>query len=171
MDAPKTKPSPPARAPLGLNPRLIRRIHTYCGVLFAPAILFFAISGAVQVLGLHESKPATGYAAPALLQAMGSLHKNQALPAAASVAGDHDHADDHDHGHGHGHDEHDHGHHHAPATASVWLLKGFVIAMSVTLAATTLLGLYLSLQNRRERPVVLSLFGLGVVIPVVLARI
>jgi hypothetical protein len=52
-----------------------RKLHLYLGVLFAPAILFFAATGIVQVLDLHQSS--AGYDAPELLQRLGALHKNQ----------------------------------------------------------------------------------------------
>ena len=33
----------------------IRKLHLYLGVLFAPLLGFFAFTGALQVLGLHEA--------------------------------------------------------------------------------------------------------------------
>lgn len=32
----------------------LRKLHLYLGVLFAPMLAFFACTGALQVLGLHE---------------------------------------------------------------------------------------------------------------------
>ncbi len=57
----------------------VRKIHLYLGVLFAPAVLFFASTGMVQVLSLHQSSP--GYNAPILLQRLGALHKDQVFGA------------------------------------------------------------------------------------------
>ncbi len=36
--------------------KLARQWHLYLGTLFAPSILFFAFTGALQLLGPHEFK-------------------------------------------------------------------------------------------------------------------
>ncbi len=56
--------------------RLIRKTHLYFGVFIAPALLFFAFTGAIQTLNLHESA-GTSYTPPGWLARMGQLHKNQ----------------------------------------------------------------------------------------------
>src|SRR5689334_13374270 len=62
------------RAPLS---RRLRQLHLYLGVVFAPVIVFFAFSGALQVLGLHE--PVHGTAPPAWISQLSTLHKHQRL--------------------------------------------------------------------------------------------
>ncbi len=56
--------------------KIIRRMHLYLGLLIAPALLFFAFTGAVQTLSLHESAGST-YTPPTWLARLGQLHKNQ----------------------------------------------------------------------------------------------
>lgn len=68
--------APSRRRPLKLN-LLLRRLHGYAGLLTAPTLLFFAFTGILQVLGLHEARD--GYTPPALVAAMGLLHKDQVL--------------------------------------------------------------------------------------------
>lgn len=58
--------------------RTLRRWHLYAGMFLAPALMLFALSGAVQVFRLNEAK-GWGGPPPAVLVAMGDLHKNQAL--------------------------------------------------------------------------------------------
>ncbi len=51
---------PAAKGSLLITPRLLRDLHTYLAVLFAPTILFFALTGSLQVFSLHEGQ-ANGY--------------------------------------------------------------------------------------------------------------
>ena len=60
----------------------VRKLHLYSGVLFAPAILFFALTGLIQVFDLHKARPAAGYRPAGLILRLAALHKDQtfALP-------------------------------------------------------------------------------------------
>ena len=53
-----------------------RQIHTYFGLFIAPALLFFAFTGAVQTLSLHEAA-GSAYKPPAILAVWGQIHKKQ----------------------------------------------------------------------------------------------
>ena len=53
-----------------------RKIHLYFGLFIAPALLFFAFTGAMQTLSLHEAA-GSSYAPPGWLARLGQLHKNQ----------------------------------------------------------------------------------------------
>jgi hypothetical protein len=60
--------------------KFIRLTHRYLGLFFAPAILFFAITGSLQMFGLHE--PGHGrpyYVPPSILVHLAQLHKNATL--------------------------------------------------------------------------------------------
>ena len=50
----------------------IRRWHSYLGILIAPSVLFFALTGALQLFSLHESHG--DYRAPAIIVQLASLH-------------------------------------------------------------------------------------------------
>jgi uncharacterized iron-regulated membrane protein len=57
----------------------IRLIHLYSGVLFAPTILFFAITGCLQMFSLHETTRGSSYVPPAILVHLSQLHKKGTL--------------------------------------------------------------------------------------------
>ena len=59
--------------------RNLLRLHRYSGLITAPLILFFAISGIWQVFRLHESRKDGSYTAPASLQAASDFHKAEDL--------------------------------------------------------------------------------------------
>ena len=59
--------------------KTVRLLHLYSGVLFAPTILFFAITGGLQMFGLHETARESPYKPPAFLVHMAQLHKKGTL--------------------------------------------------------------------------------------------
>ena len=59
--------------------KFLRAAHLYLGVFTAPALLFFAFTGALQTFGLHEGARGSDYKPPAWLEAMAHLHKKQSL--------------------------------------------------------------------------------------------
>jgi hypothetical protein len=135
-----------------------RKLHLYSGALFAPALLFFAVTGLLQVYKLHETRPGTDYQPPALIQRLGALHKNQtfALPRKRDGAGkpksptsspQPPRAP-------------------PPMSLAQTLLKLFAAAVAVGLFATTCLGLYMAYRLSRNPWLVSGLLVAGVVIPV-----
>lgn len=72
--------------PRGISPALMQRrirdFHLYLSMLFAPSLLFFAATGALQLFNLHEVRSDRAFQPPALLQELGMVHKDQvfALP-------------------------------------------------------------------------------------------
>ena len=59
----------------------LRRYHYYLGVFFAPMIIMFALSGALQTFRLQEEK-GWGSEPPAWIVWMGSIHRDSKLPKA-----------------------------------------------------------------------------------------
>jgi hypothetical protein len=57
----------------------IRLIHRYLGLFFAPTILFFAITGGLQMFGLHETARGSSYVPPNFLVHLSQLHKKGML--------------------------------------------------------------------------------------------
>lgn len=149
----------PARRGQGRAAALMaaRMWHSYAGAFFAPAILFFSVTGAFQTFNLH--KPMPGYHPPAVLQALASMHKNQNLHVkyvedASPKADKADKPDD------------------TPAlplssVIAQWMLKVFAALVSVGLIVTTALGLYMSWQTSRRRTVLLC-FAAGMVLPMLM---
>jgi hypothetical protein len=55
----------------------IRQIHFYLGVFFAPLIILFALSGALQTFRLQESPKGSPYTPPAWIVKLADIHKDQ----------------------------------------------------------------------------------------------
>jgi hypothetical protein len=55
----------------------IRQIHFYLGVLFAPMIILFALSGALQTFRLQESPKGSAYTPPSWIVRLADIHKDQ----------------------------------------------------------------------------------------------
>ncbi|MDP9057790.1 MAG: hypothetical protein M3N34_10790 [Pseudomonadota bacterium] len=146
--------------------RQLRKLHQYVGLFFTPAILFFAFSGALQTLGLHENHGA-GPPAPVWIQWMASVHKDQRLlhpvpdEGAAADKGapgqpQHDERADH------------HRAEHGDKGPSPLPMKAFVILLSLGLIASSLLGVTIALTNRTFRKTGIITLALGTLVPVAL---
>lgn len=66
-------------------PRL-RDLHLYLGCLFAPALIFFAVTGAWQLYRFNDSAKDGSYIAPQPVEVMSAIHTSQHLPGAKALA-------------------------------------------------------------------------------------
>lgn len=155
--------------------KALRKLHLYFGLLIAPALLFFAFTGAVQTLSLHEAA-GDSYHPPAWLERLGNLHKNQTIelrqhkgpapsasprpgatrpdgPRAAAPA--------------------------PPARPPVTLagkqeqhlpMKIFFLAVALGLFTSTLTGIYMAFRYERGKLLITGLLAAGVLIPLLLLR-
>ena len=113
----------------------IRQIHFYLGVFFAPVIIIFALSGALQTFRLQDAPKGGGtYTPPAWIVRLADFHKDQ-RPA------------------------------HGAGVRRSLPLQWFVVLMSVGLIGSTILGIVLAFKLNRDKRVVLGLIVLGLVIP------
>jgi hypothetical protein len=63
-----------------VSPRLLKGVrlaHLYLGVFVAPAVLFFAFTGAIQTFSLHETTRGSSYQPPRIFVVLGQIHKKQ----------------------------------------------------------------------------------------------
>jgi hypothetical protein len=60
-----------------MNIKVMRNIHLYLGVFFAPMLMFFLISGSLQTFGLHEASKSGNYVPPAIIKLFSDVHKDQ----------------------------------------------------------------------------------------------
>lgn len=139
-----------------MNTISIRRWHSYIGLFTAPSVLFFALTGAVQLYNLHEAHG--DYKPPAVVEKLSTVHKDQEFAlgdhhepppqadAAAPAA-----ADDND----------------VPKTPTA-LLKAFFLVVALSLTASTSLGLWIGLTQTRNKRLAWVLLIAGAVIPVAL---
>ncbi len=144
---------------------LVRLWHHYIGFLIAPSVLFFALTGSVQLFGLHEAHG--GYRPPVLIEKLASVHKDQVFrakpprppPPQTSAAG-------------------------PTATQrairperergpklNTILLKFWFLAVALGLVVSTCLGLWIGFNHVRRRKTALILFAIGAVVPVALLLI
>ena len=144
--------------------KLVRKIHFWLGSFFAPAIIFFSLSGAFQILGLHEGDGAVGWIAR-----MAQVHKSQTIaaprarspkPAAAAPAADATHADA--------------AHADAPTgprpdaggSSRSTPLVAFFLLMALSLITSSCLGVFMAFQYKRDRRVIIGLLVAGTVLPI-----
>jgi hypothetical protein len=133
--------------------RTIREWHLYMGLLFAPMLLLFSVSGALQTFRLPDAKTAPGW-----MIWMASVHKDQVAntaakperpkgPPPARPPGD-------------SHDE-------APKRAKPHKLplQIFVTLLAIGLAFSTLLGVTIALNSRSTRRVSIILLIVGTLLP------
>lgn len=128
---------------------LIRRLHRLTGLVFAPTLLFLALTGTVQVFDLHKFRP--GYTPANLILRTTALHKNQTLRVRSRPP--------------------------PPATGKAEArptevpsfaqscLKIFAALASASLALTTAMGVVLALRSHRERTLSLLCLLAGVAVP------
>jgi len=140
--------------------KLIRQIHLYLGVFISPALLFFAITGALQTFSLHETTQGSDYKPPVWIVKLGQLHKKQTTtlpirrprPEAPRPAADKPTQ---------------------PATPpppqkSHLPMKLFFLLVSIGLAISTFTGIYMSYKYTRAPKTITALLLAGILIPLVL---
>jgi hypothetical protein len=131
--------------------KTIRKLHFWIGTLFAPTIVFFALSGAFQILKLHEG------GGPAWIAKLGQIHKDQTIaevparkapPASAAPKPAEPRVE--------------RAEPHRSTVLVVWFL-----AMALGLLISSGLGIYMAFAYKRDRVVIVSLLAAGTVIPIV----
>lgn len=143
--------------------KLFRTLHLYLGVFTAPALLFFAFTGALQSMGLHEAARGSDYKPPAWITSMAHMHKKQSFDVPAkrsppkisntqaitppvrtdakpSVTTKH----------------------------NVWPMKAFFVLVALSLLFSTLTGLYMGWRHTRHRRRYGAMLAAGIVVPALL---
>jgi len=148
--------------------KFVRQLHLYLGVFIAPAVLFFAFTGALQSLNLHETISGRDYKPPAWIVTLAQLHKKQTTvipvrkprPEAASKADTPDVPAQ----------PRPDAPHKTPAPPAPYHLpmKLFFFLVSIGLALSTCSGLFMSYKYSRSKLPIAALFLAGIVIPLLL---
>jgi hypothetical protein len=133
----------------------IRRLHAWLGVLFAPSIIFFALSGALQLFGLHETERGE---TPGLVAKMGMVHTHQTTqmpqrkpqPQARAAPPQVEPARP------------------AQPKPTTLPIKVFFALMASSLIVSSGLGLWIAFTSKRDRTLHVVLLAAGVVLPVLL---
>lgn len=143
--------------------KFLRKLHLYIGVFISPALLFFAVTGAMQTFSLHETKGRADYTPPKWIVTLAQIHKNQTAvvpvkkPAAPGIAGAAAAAPKVDAPKAP-----------APPKKSHLPEKVFFLVVAVGLFTSTLTGIYMAYKYERNKVLVTVLWVLGIVVPVVL---
>jgi hypothetical protein len=144
--------------------KYIRQIHLYLGVFIAPALLFFAFTGALQTFSLHETTRGSSYKPPAWAVTLGQIHKKQTpivpvrkvpppekpadkaqlAPAPSVKTAD------------------------APKPHNPLPLKIFFLLVAIGLFLSTITGLYMSYKYIRNRILITAILLAGILIPIAL---
>jgi hypothetical protein len=147
--------------------KVLRQIHLYLGIFTAPALLFFALTGALQTFSLHEASRTSDYKPPTWIVTLAQLHKKQttnvpvrkpwpeaAKPEAAKpsptapVASAPRRAE--------------------PAPKSHLPMKIFFLTVALGLFLSTLTGILMAYKFNRNKVLVTGLLLAGIVIPLLL---
>jgi hypothetical protein len=142
----------------------VRQLHTYIGLFIAPSIIFFALTGSLQLFNLHEAHGA--YHPPPILERLSRVHKDQVFTLG--------HHDDGDAGAPSAADTHAvpaHHHYDKSPNLSTVLLKWYFLAVALGLVFSTCLGLWLGLTHVRHKRVGWIILLAGAAIPLVLLLI
>jgi hypothetical protein len=161
---------PTAKMTSASSLKSIRLTHHYIGVFFAPTILFFAITGGLQMFGLHETSRGSSYVPPAILVHLSQLHKKGTLylpprkatplpsvkadgprPETPKADGPKTPAPTP-----------------APASHNTLPMKIFFGATALALVISTSTGLFMSWKYVRRKAVVGGVFLAGIVCPLIL---
>jgi hypothetical protein len=143
----------------------IRRWHSYIGLFIAPSVLFFSLTGAVQLFNLHEAHGK--YQPPAVVEKLSSVHKDQVF-----ALGDHheppDAAPDAGKAPAEGQPPAGAADDDGKVTRSTLILKWFFLLVALCLAVSTTLGLWMGLKFSQRKRTGWLLVVAGTVIPAAL---
>jgi hypothetical protein len=150
-----------------------RKTHLYIGVFTAPAIVFFALTGALQTFSLHETARDGSYKPAQWILLLAQMHKKQTTqipvrkappqPAPVTVSAEKKSEEKKP----------------DPAPAppqprpqhNLLPLRVFFLVVAVSLFASTLSGLYLAWRYRRDRILATALLIAGIVVPILLMQL
>src|SRR5262245_36213649 len=65
----------------------LRQIHLYLGCVFAPVLIFFAVTGSWQLFALHRGKKDGSYSPPRAAVILSDVHQFQHIPPTSSEKG------------------------------------------------------------------------------------
>lgn len=157
----------------------IRLTHLYIGVFLSPAILFFALTGAMQTFGLHDVSP-NGARPPAWIATLAQIHKKQSPVIPAQKLRSQTPADElHQSAIDSARKAVDRPSHpsaippsgRSPRNHHPLPLKIFFLFVCIGLFLSTLSGVYMTYKFNRNKAVVTGLLVAGIALPLILLAI
>src|SRR6266849_1296753 len=161
--------------------KYLRLIHLYTGIFIAPALLFFAFTGALQIFSLHETTRGSSYKPPAWAVMLGQIHKKQTPIVPVKKVSPQDTPADKAAPEKTAHNKPQS--QPAPNTApnpadaiapkpqNALPLKCFFLLVSIGLFVSTLSGLYMSYKYIRNQLLITAILLAGIIVPVLLTII
>jgi hypothetical protein len=151
--------------------KYLRLIHLYTGVFIAPALVFFAFTGALQTFSLHETTRGSSYKPPAWAVMLAQIHKKQTTTVPKKLPPPDKQADKTTQekaqtsptppteapkptGEA------------APKSHTPLPLKCFFLLVSIGLFVSTLSGLYMSYKYIRNKRLITVMLLAGIIVPV-----
>lgn len=162
------KSIPAPRRAVAIQAR-VRTLHTFIGMLTAPTVIFFAVTGILQMYHLDVVRP--GYAPPAIFEKLGQVHRNQIF-APRRGRGPQVHAEPPVSGQA-GSPELNAAvapQRRSPSVATLLLKLQFTVAAGGLICSTSL-GVWMALRSGSRRKISLLLLVAGTLIPAVLAAL
>lgn len=144
----------------------LRDWHANISAFIAPVVVFYAISGALQIFNLHESHGT--YVAPAIIVSMGRLHKNQVIAAPPARAGSGARSEAPPGGPTGGGPPGGGPPGERKTAPTTLALKWLFCIEALGLATTTVLGAWIGLTHAKRKRTIVALLIAGAVIPIVL---
>jgi len=139
----------------------IRQWHAYLGLFIAPSVLFFTLTGIVQIFDLHEAHG--GYHPAVLLEKLSKVHKDQVFAAPREQpAPAHDAANAPAGGDRPAQDEDE------KQSVSTYVAKWFFTLVALGLIASSLIGIWMGTTQTRRKGLAWTLLLLGTLVPIVL---
>jgi hypothetical protein len=134
----------------------IRRVHGWLGVLFAPTIILFALTGMLQLYGLHDLDAGEQ---PGLVAKLAMIHTHQTASVPVRTprpqpAPQPDAKPQPDRP--------------KPEKHSTMPLKLLFTAMALALMTSSVLGVWIAFTSKRDRNLHIGLLAAGVVLPIFL---
>jgi len=139
-----------------------RQIHLYIGIFISPAILFFALTGALQAFSLHETTRGSDYKPPTWIVTLGQLHKKQTTTVPVRKQRPADAAPKPDKPASTAPQQPE------PPQKSHLPMKIFFLVVAVGLFISTITGVYMSYKFMRSKLLVTALLLAGIIIPLLL---
>jgi hypothetical protein len=143
--------------------KITRIVHLYLGVFAAPAILFFALTGALQTFSLHDAAKDGSYKPANWITIGAQLHKKQTIqlpppkdPSPTKSSDDEPKLQK----------KHD-----SDPKHNTLPMKIFFLIVSISLFISALTGLYMSYLHCRNKVRLTAMLFAGIAIPVGLALV
>jgi hypothetical protein len=148
--------------------KVLRQIHLYTGIFISPAILFFALTGALQTFSLHETTRGSDYKPPTWIVTLGQLHKKQTTTVPARKQRPPDGTPKPDTPSPDKHAKPAPQLSPEPPQKSHLPMKIFFLLVAIGLFTSTLTGVYMSYKFVRNKFVVTALLIAGIILPLLL---